>query len=70
MLAAASAARDEEIVVYTVGYGRPDAPDPVDRVSVPLLEGIAGAARRTHVVPDAADLARVFREIGADVLCP
>jgi hypothetical protein len=70
VLAAADAAHAQRVVIHTIGYGRPDAADPADRVSPALLGAISGAEGSSWIVPDATGLSEVFAAIAEDVLCP
>ena len=69
VLVAAFKVRDGGIEVYTVGYGRVDAPDIADRISPDLLRDIAGDSSRYHETDDAGALADVFREIAGAIGC-
>ena len=69
VLAAAKRVRAEGITIHTVGYGREDAPELVDRILPWLLRDIAGPAGRYHETADAGHLAVLFRHIALDLIC-
>ncbi len=69
VLAAAEQVREAGILVHTVGYGRADAPDLVDRILPWLLEAIAGSPDAYHETDDAGALALVFRRIAIELGC-
>ena len=69
VLAAAERVRSADIQIYTVGYGRVDAPDIADRISPELLRAIAGDSARYYETDDAGVLAVLFRRIAAEIGC-
>ncbi|MEO8084633.1 MAG: vWA domain-containing protein, partial [Ardenticatenales bacterium] len=69
VLAAAAAAHARGVTIHTVGYGRPDAADPADRIAPELLRAIAGSAAGYHETDDAGELASVFEGIAAGLGC-
>ncbi len=69
VLAIAADLRARGIVIHTVGYGRPDAPDPADRISPELLRGIAGGQENYHQTDQGAELAALFLRIAAGLRC-
>jgi len=60
---AARQAKDVGITVYTIGFGRADAPDIADRVLPELLRECASAPERSFVAPTAAEIGRIYSEI-------
>jgi len=69
VLAAAERVRAAAIEVYSVGYGRVNAPDIADRISPELLRAIAGDGSKYYETDDAGELAVVFRRIAAEIGC-
>lgn len=69
VLAAAEAVRASGILIQTVGYGREDAPELVDRILPWLLRAIAGSPEAYHETDDAGALAVVFRRIATQLGC-
>lgn len=69
VLTAAEAVRSAGILIQTVGYGRADAPELVDRILPWLLEAIAGGPEGYHETDDAGALAVVFRRIAVALGC-
>jgi len=69
VLAVAHRIRSTGIEIYTVGYGRVDAPDIADRISPELLRAIAGDPSRYYETDDAGVLAALFRRLAADIGC-
>ncbi len=70
VLAVARRAKDLGFRVYTIGVGRPDAPDPVDRINPDLLRAVASAPGMFYQTPDAEDLSRIYSEIAYQIPCP
>lgn len=70
VLAAAQRAKDLEISVYTIGVGRPDAPDLADRINPHLLRAVASAPSMYYEAPSAEDLKTIYSEIGRHLTCP
>lgn len=70
VLRAAEAVRRMKIDIHAIGYGRPDAPDLVERVNPELLAAIVGPDGTSVVARDAAALHAAFEAIGADLACP
>jgi Mg-chelatase subunit ChlD len=69
VLVAAAAARAAGIRIQTVGYGREDAPELVDRILPWLLRAIAGDTGGYRETDDASALAEVFRSLAAELGC-
>lgn len=67
--AAARAAKDQDITIYTIGFGDFFAPssDAISR-DVALISDLASAPELSYTAPTLADLARVYSEI-ADAIC-
>jgi Mg-chelatase subunit ChlD len=63
VIAAAAAAKAEGIMVFTIGVGRPDAPDLVDRVNPALLAACASQPEMSFIAPEAEDLAKIYGQI-------
>ncbi len=66
VLAAANQAKSQGIRVYTIGVGRPDAPDIVDRVDPVLLSGCASDPSKFFLAPEAEDLTEIYRQIARE----
>ena len=60
---AARQAKDVGIIVYTIGFGRADAPDIVDRVLPELLRECASAPEKSFIAPTASEIGRIYSEI-------
>lgn len=69
VLVAAAAARAAGIRIQTVGYGREDALELVDRILPWLLRAIAGDTGGYSETDDAGVLAEVFRSLAAKLGC-
>lgn len=69
VLVAAAAARAAGIRIQTVGYGREDAVELVDRILPWLLRAIAGPTGGYRETDDASALAEVFRSLAAELGC-
>lgn len=70
VIAAAAAAKASGIQLYTIGFGRPDAPDINDRVFPELLAACATRPDMSFVAPEAERIAAIYNGI-ADVFgCP
>jgi len=70
VIAAAEQAKATGIQVYTIGFGRADAPDINDRVYPELLAACATSAAMSFVAPEAERIAAIYNGI-ADVFgCP
>jgi uncharacterized protein YegL len=63
VLAAANAAKARGIAVFTIGVGRPDAPEYSDRVNPVLLAACASEPGMFFLAADAAALAEIYRRI-------
>ena len=70
MLAAADRAKAEGIEIFTIGVGRPDADDPIDRVNADLLRAVASSPERAFITPDAEELAAIYSRIAVLLPCP
>jgi len=70
VLRAAMAVRRMGMTIHTIGYGRVDAPDLVERIHPELLAAIAGPDGTSAVAADPAALVAAFGAIGADLTCP
>ncbi len=71
VLREALSARDAGVLLVTVGLGRPEAADPLDRINAQLLAAIAGDPARYHQTPDARRLAAIYRQIAGSLRgCP
>jgi hypothetical protein len=70
VLAAAARAKAAGIRLYTIGVGRPDAPDLADRINPDLLRAAASAPEMYYQAPDAEDLARIYAEVADTLRCP
>lgn len=66
VLAAANQAKAEGIQIYTIGVGRPDAPNIVDRVDPVLLGACASDPSMFFLAPEAEDLAEIYRQIARE----
>jgi len=60
---AARQAKDMGITVYTIGFGRADAPDIVDRVHPELLRECASAPEKAFIAPTAAEIETIYGEL-------
>lgn len=70
VIAAAQAAKDSGVEIFTIGFGRADAPDISDRVYPELLAACATSPDMAFVAPDAQRIAAIYNGI-ADVFgCP
>jgi Mg-chelatase subunit ChlD len=70
VLAAALRAKELGISIYTIGVGRPDASDPIDRINPQLLCAVASVPSMYYETPDAEDLKAIYSEIAQDIMCP
>jgi uncharacterized protein YegL len=71
VIAAAEAAKEQGITVYTVGFGSTDAAaDPADRVNRELLEQCASDPSKAYIDPSAEGLLTIYREIAKVFACP
>lgn len=70
VLAAAELARRRGVMLYTVGFGRADAPDPADRIDPVLLRGMATRPELYFEAPDSAALQAIYGQIADAVACP
>jgi hypothetical protein len=69
VLAAAAAIHATGVTIYSVGYGRADAPDLADRILPSLLKAIAGSTGGYYETDDATALATVFRRLATELGC-
>ena len=67
---AAQLAKDGGITVYTIGFGREDAEDIIDRVNPWLLEQCASDADHAFVEPRADRLEGIYSDIAYVYTCP
>ncbi|MFN2114806.1 MAG: vWA domain-containing protein [Anaerolineae bacterium] len=71
VIAAADAAKDAGITIYTIGFGNPDeSADPEDRVNAELLEQCASRPSNAYIDPRADRLMEIYREIADVFTCP
>jgi hypothetical protein len=70
VLAAAARAKAAGIRVYTIGVGRPDAPDIIDRINLDLLSAAASNPNMFYQAPDAEELARIYDQVAYTLRCP
>ena len=63
VLSAAVRAKAAGVRIHTIGLGRPDAPDPIDRIDAILLRGVASDPSMYHEAPDASALAAIYARI-------
>ncbi|MCB0218025.1 MAG: VWA domain-containing protein [Chloroflexi bacterium] len=70
VLAAAERARAAGIRLYTIGVGRPDAPELPDRIDAALLTAIAGDPARYFEALDDAALQAAWRSLSDALACP
>jgi hypothetical protein len=70
VIAAADAAKAAGITIYTIGFGREDAPDIIDRVNPWLLEQCASGADHAFVEPRADRLTGIYSDIAYVYTCP
>jgi hypothetical protein len=68
--AAAKTVHDQGVPIFTVGYGREDAPELADRILPWLLKEIAGTDGAYYQTDDASGLADRFRRIAEALGCP
>jgi hypothetical protein len=69
VLAEARRAKALGIGLYTIGVGRADAPDLVDRINPALLAAIASAPGQFYQTPDAEALAAIYASIARAITC-
>ena len=62
----ASQAKDSGITVYTIGVGRPDAPNLVDRVHAELLRECATRPEMSFITPSAEQVEGIYGQIHAE----
>ncbi|MFQ5460617.1 MAG: VWA domain-containing protein, partial [Anaerolineae bacterium] len=70
VLQAARALKAADISVFTIGVGRPDAPDPIDRINADLLRRVASQPDMFFQTPDAEQLGAIYGEIAVTIGCP
>ena len=63
VLAVAAELKAAGIRLYTIGVGRPDAPELADRINPDLLRAAASGPELYFEAPDAEDLARIYGEV-------
>ena len=69
VIAAAHVVKADGIRIYTIGVGRPDAPDLIDRVSPELLTVCASDPSMYYPAPDATQLSKIYTEIAYTFGC-
>ncbi|MFQ5460497.1 MAG: VWA domain-containing protein, partial [Anaerolineae bacterium] len=70
VLQAAAAAKAGGAVVYTIGVGRPDDPDPLGGIDATLLRRVASRPDMYYQAPDAEDLESIYQAIAHTIACP
>jgi len=70
VLAEADRAHRAGILVYTIGLGRPDSPEPSERINPVLLRNVASKPSMYYETPDADDLADIYSQIAHVIDCP
>ena len=70
VLAEAGRAHQAGILIYTIGLGRPDSPDPNERISPALLQGVASNPGMYYETPNADDLESIYAQIASAISCP
>ncbi|MEO8082629.1 MAG: VWA domain-containing protein [Ardenticatenales bacterium] len=66
---AAQKAKDAGIKVYTIGFGRPDAPDLIDRVLPSLLEACASEHNMSFIEPRGDRIQGIYAQIADTYTC-
>jgi Mg-chelatase subunit ChlD len=69
VIRAAQSAKDKGIRLYTIGLGRPDAPNLIDRVDPVLLAACATDPTMFYLDPTGDQLGRVYSEISYSFGC-
>ena len=62
----ASQAKEAGITVYTIGVGRPDAPNLIDRVHPQLLRDCATRPEMSFIAPSAEQVEGIYSQIHAE----
>ncbi len=70
VITAAAEAKAAGITVYTIGFGREDAPEIIDRVNPWLLEQCASDPGKAFVEPRADRLTGIYSDIAYVYTCP
>lgn len=70
VIASAQKAKDAGMLVYTIGFGQPDAEDLIDRVNAELLSECATSPDYSFVDPSAEGLAGIYEDIADVFTCP
>jgi Mg-chelatase subunit ChlD len=70
VLSAANRVRDAGVLMYTIGVGQHNAPDPVDRINADLLRSMATEPEMFYQTLNAAELGQIYSDIAFTLGCP
>jgi Mg-chelatase subunit ChlD len=70
VLAYADQAHARGIALFTIGVGRPDAADLIDRINSDLLRAVATDPSHFYQTPDAEELKEIYSQVALTIACP